>query len=385
MQLENVLPGPARLLLVLPTEETVAKALRFGLAVWVIAQPHRHSAAWLRDTARSAEIVPVEGRDVAALAADVAQRHAVNYVLPTEFAAAGASAGRLLGDIAAIRRLFDEDDRAVVRSGRAASIAELTGLLDRVGFPTLVRSATAPAVLLRDHTELADWAGPDTGQQGPWLVEEYLTGPRFTVSTLTVDGMHHVVGISAWRQPDNAVVTGAGIDGPAHGWLHPAPLSSRDRVALVATATGLLDLADYEFGPAQVDVVLTGQGVRVVTARPRFASLGIPRLIELTTGFDPEIALLGALASEPIVPPVEHQHAATEFLPFPPEIVRSACESAEIADLPGVRELHLPTASDDPADPGQRGFLVVCGVSAADVERDTERIRRRLHAALHPF
>jgi hypothetical protein len=370
MTLENVRLGPPRLLLVLPTEETVAKALRFGLAVWVITEPHRHSAAWLRDTARLAEIVPVDGRDVATLAADVAHRHAVNYVLPTEFAVTGGDA----------KRLFDENDRAVVRSGRAASIAELSRLLDRVGLPAVIRSATAPAALLRDHTELAGWADPRAGRRGPWLVEEYLTDPRFTVSTLTMDGMHHVVGISAWRQPDDA---GAGIDVPAHGWLHPAPLSSRDRAALAASATGLLDLADYEFGPAHIDVVLTGNGVRVVTARPRFADHGILRLIELTTGFDAELALLGALASEPIVPPAEHQYAATEFLPYPPELVRSVCASAEITELPGVRELHLPTRSTGPAGSGESGFLVVCGPSAADVERDTKLVRRRLRAALH--
>ncbi len=381
MTLENVLLGPPRLLLVLPTEETVAKALRFGLAVWVITEPHRHSTAWLRDTARSAEIVPVDGQDVATLAVDVAQRHAVNYVLPTEFAVTGGDAKRLFGDGAAIRRLLDENDRGAVRSGHAASVAELTGLLDRIGFPAVIRSATEPATLLRDHTELAGWADPRADRRGPWLVEEYLTDPRFTVSTLTVDGMHHVVGISAWRQPDGA---GEGIDLPAHGWLHPAPLSSRDRAALVASATGLLDLAGYEFGPAHIDVVLTGHGVRVVTVRPRFASHGILRLIELTTGFDAEIALLGALASEPIVPPAEHQYAATEILPFPPELVGSVCESAEITELPGVRELHLPTTADEPARSGQPGFLVVCGPSAADVERDTQLVRRRLRAALRP-
>jgi hypothetical protein len=364
-----VLAGPNRLMLVLPAEELVAKALRFGLAVWVVTDPRRHSADWLRMIEQRAELVLAEGERVTAAAAETARRHGITHVLPTDYGMTDRAAPLRLDDTPALRRLLNENDRSVVRARSARSIVEVVALLQGFGFPAVIRSDTAPAVLVRDHDELDRWAR-EVGS-GPWLVEEFLPGPEFVVSTLTVDGMHRVIGITERK------TTGA-ADLSASDYLHPATLSPRDRAAVAATVSGLLDLADYEFGPAQTKVMITPRGPCVVNSNSSFGRHRIPRLIELASGFDPETELLRALSGEPLTPPTINQAAALGFLAVPDGGLDAATGLAEVMALPGVRELNLPFRSGRRASVTARGFAVVSGESVPVVFGRLRRIRRLL-------
>ncbi|GGZ16130.1 hypothetical protein GCM10010387_05780 [Streptomyces inusitatus] len=82
------------------------------------------------------------------------------------------------------------------------------------------------------------------GYAGPHLADEPPAGPRFRVRTLTVDGMHLVVDITALK--------------PA------APPSEAERAGIRATVRALLDLAGFEHGSAQTEAVLTTDGCHIV-------------------------------------------------------------------------------------------------------------------------
>jgi hypothetical protein len=375
MEVGAVPPGPNQLLLVLPDEELVAKALRVGIAVWVITDPRRHTTAWLRAVERQAELVLVRSGRVAEVAVETARRHGIPHVLPIEYSVAGRSSARQLTDTAAMRRLLNMNDRSVVRSRQAGSIAEVIALLRRFGFPSVVRSAAAPPVLVPDDDALSRWARAD--RLGPWLVEKFLVGPQFVVSTLTVDGMHRVIGVTAKRTTETADL-GEG------DYLHPAALSSRDRALVAATVTGLLDLADHEFGPAQTNVVLTTNGPCVVSSGVWFDRHRIPRLIELASGFDPETELLRALNGKPITPPTTNRCAALGVLSPPNGRLVSVSTLAEATALPGVFELHLPPEPEYRVPAEARGFVVVSGETKAEVVDRLRQIRQLLHAQIRP-
>jgi hypothetical protein len=319
----------------------------------------------------------VPADQAAQAAVHTAREHGISHVLPIEYGTAGRAAARLLADPAGVRRLLDESERPLVWSRQAGSVTEVAALLRRFGFPAVVRSTTgtgpgrtaAPTVLLNDRDALDQWAR--TAQQGPWLVEEFLPGPEVVVSTLTVDGMHQVVGVTAKEHADDLTPI---------AYLHPAALSEHDHAAVAATVTGLLDLADYEFGPAQTNVVLTRRGPCVVASRTWFGKHKIPRLIELTSGFDPETELLRAVNGELFAPPTTNRCAALGFLSLRGGSSASATGSAAVTALPGVCELNLPSPPDQRVRTETCGFVVVCGESPAQVTGRLERVRLLLDA-----
>lgn len=73
-------------------------------------------------------------------------------------------------------------------------------------------------------------------------VEGAEPGRRFTIETMTTDGMHRVV---ALRSEDCVPVTG------------------EDRAVLRSTVTALLDLTDHQEGAARTEVTLSAHGPRI--------------------------------------------------------------------------------------------------------------------------
>ncbi|MFE4960864.1 hypothetical protein ACFRCW_44890 [Streptomyces sp. NPDC056653] len=82
---------------------------------------------------------------------------------------------------------------------------------------------------------------------------------EFGVETLTVSGMHTLVGVTARPTAD-----------------HPFPASpgAAETVVLGSVVRALLDLAGYEAGTAHTVVVLTGRGARVIACTGPFDEAG---------------------------------------------------------------------------------------------------------------
>lgn len=179
----------------------------------------------------------------------------------------------------------------MVRTRVVATAGAVPGVVAEIGLPAVLRSGDDETVV-RSGAALAEWARRHEHRSGPFAAGEFVPGPEVVVTTLTHDGMHRVVGVTAQR----AV---------AHGvrYLFPATVGEAEAREVRATVTAMLDLVGYEFGPAETSVVLSGRGPRIVRARPGFGSRGIARLIEVTTGFDVQTELCRALAGVPVRPP----------------------------------------------------------------------------------
>jgi biotin carboxylase len=197
--------------------------------------------------------------------------------------------------------------------------------------------------LLRRPADLDRWetAVRREGTPGPYLVEDYLTGPEFSVETLSCDGVHQVVGITAKRTtgPPGFVET---------GHVFPAPLPEPQATAVRRATTALLDRAGYRFGPAHTEVILTPRGPRIVESQARLGGDRIPLLIATATGFDIERAVFDALADgRPAPPPTPHRYAAIRFFRLPPGRLAGTGDTDAIRALPHVHALHFPFRPGD--------------------------------------
>ncbi|MFI8101504.1 ATP-grasp domain-containing protein [Streptomyces sp. NPDC086023] len=398
--------GAGRLLMVMPYEQLVRKAVEAGFRVWSVWDPKLRAPDYLAKVAAHSEgLALVDFDDEAALRALVARmatEHRVDHVLHlgseasmapvlAEAEALGlspntAEAVRLLNDKNAMRRLLNRNGVSVVRAREAATLADVEPLLAEFGLPAVVKPGNSAGsrgiALVREPADLAEWTAriKAAGIEGPFIVEDYLEGPEFSVETLTVDGMHQVVGITA-KQTSGA----PGFVETGH--IHPAPLDPADAAAIRATTTALLDLAGYRFGPAHTEVILTPSGPRIVESQARLGGDRIPLLVEVAGGFDLEAGIFRALAGEPVTTPAPERYAAIGFFRLPAGRLESVDGLAELAELPYVHAVVFPFAPGDvlphTTDSGSRhGYAVVDAASPAGAAERIASVQAGLRATI---
>ncbi|MFF5705157.1 ATP-grasp domain-containing protein [Streptomyces sp. NPDC012794] len=374
---------PGRILMVMPYEQLVRKAVEAGFQVWSIWDPALRPPDYLDAVAaHSRELLLADFTDEAALRALVARtalEHDVQYVLHlgseatmapvlAEAEALGLSPNtaesvRLLNDKHAMRGLLNAGGVSVVRARRAETLAEVEPLLAEFGLPAVVKPTNTAGsrgiALVRTADDLDEWtervkAG---GFEGPFIIEDFLEGPEYSVETLTVGGTHHVVGITAKQTsgPPGFVET---------GHIHPAPLDAADAEAVRDTVTALLDLTGYAFGPAHTEVILTPAGPRIVESQARLGGDRIPLLVEVATGYDLEAAIFRGLAGEDVTVPAPHRYASIGFFQLPAGRLESVEGLDGLRALDHVHGVHFPYAPGDvlprTTDSGTRhGYAVV--------------------------
>jgi biotin carboxylase len=359
-----------RLLLVMPYRDHARKAVAAGFRVYSICDPARQRPGDLAELrAHSAELVHTDLGDAAGLRRVVtgtARRHRVARVVAMGWEDThlpAAAAARELGialnppevlaridDKAAMRETLQDWGRPEVWSARAESPEHARELLGWLDLPVVAKpaglSASRGVHLIRGADDVRAWSRrlDAYGYTGPVLLEEYLRGPEFSVETLTVDGVHHVVGVTA-----KDVTPGPEFVETGH--RHPAALAEPDRAAVAAEATELLRASGYRFGPAHTEVVLTARGPRIVESQARLGGDRIPLLVELATGFDLEAAVFAALAGKPVETPIADRLGCVTYFRFAPGRLRSVRGLDELARLPFVREVDFPFEPGDVLPP----------------------------------
>lgn len=373
--------APQRLLLVCPSPRLAHEAVAAGFAVRVLADARRPHGGILSE----APVELVDFTDAAALTEAIetsARMHRTERLLAfagsAELPAVAetatrlglcpnpADAARLLGERAAMRALLNGSRHSYVAAARVRTAQELPAAVEQIGTAVTVRPL--PPLSQDSALRLMGTVGEHS-----YLVEEHLVGPEFGVVTLTVDGMHRVVGIAAL----------GGAWYPGSSCLFPAPLGEREEAEARAITTELLDLAGYEFGFAYTVVVLTADGPRVVRSQARYPDEPLPSLIELATGFRAEAELFQALAGKPVQPPTVHRCAAAASYRLPAGRLLSVSGLEAVSELPGVHKVHFPYASgDDIPRPGHgaEGYVTLTAESAQDAAQTVAAAGRLLRA-----
>jgi hypothetical protein len=388
MAFETRSSSAARLLLVLPDPHLARTAVRSGLDVWLVINEGRQAADFSVGADRLIRVQEGDREALHSAVIDAIARYDIAYTLNANGTPLGgrpsangsqpdgaSGSVHLLDDVQAVRLILSHSGLWHFDVHQPDTTSAATEAVRNLGFPAVIHSTEADVAVVRSVAELAEWrtAREAAGAGGPYLVEESLEGPRLVVTTLTVDGMHSVVGITAW------------LPGPlGPGYVYPATLAEADKGSVRAAARSLLDLAGYQFGPAQTSVVLTSRGPQVVRSRSRFGAYQIPRLIELAAGLDVRAELFRMLVGAPFRPPDPRWFAAIGFLP---DSVRGRAaapfaEPAQVLALPGVSELHVPTAAENLSGPGpvdtERAYVITEGVSLAAVAESMSAVRRML-------
>ncbi|MFI0967927.1 ATP-grasp domain-containing protein [Streptomyces sp. NPDC021080] len=376
----------------MPYRQFVRKAQTAGFWVAAIWDPRLESPEYLDDVRALADLyVTADFRDEEALRRTVravALEHDASliyhigreetmvsaYEVAEELRAElnPAAAIRVLADKHAMRELLAKRGLSPVAFVAAPTRREVPDAVRRIGFPAVVKPAALAGsrgvYLWREPADQVPWTAllDQYGYDGPFLVEEYLRGPEYSVETLSQDGRHQVVGITGklLGPPPLFVET---------GHVHPAPLPEDRRRAVEDLTEQFLTACGYRFGPAHTEVIWTPRGPRIVESQARLGGDRIPRLIELATGLDIEQAVFAALKGAPVKPPTPTAAAAVRFFTLPPGHVDAIRGLETVEALGHVDELSLRLSPGDTVpevrdSKSRHGHVIVSGASPEEAQ-----------------
>jgi S-sulfo-L-cysteine synthase (3-phospho-L-serine-dependent) len=263
----------------------------------------------------------------------------------------------------------------------ATSADEDRELAAQLRYPVVVKpcseAGSTGVKLVHDAEQLVTHAGGlrarGTNERGQGtdervLIESVIEGPEYSVETLTFGpGDTRLVGITAKLLSRLPHFVEMGHDFPAR----LAPELERTIGQAVAQA---LAAVGFDFGPAHIELRLTGRGPVIVEINPRLAGGMIPELIRYASGVDLLAVWLDMLCGRPVdLRPSCQQFASIRFFTAPRAGRLAGVEGIEQAgQLPYVRLIHLDKAPGSEVHPATRaldriGFVISSGPEAAGV------------------
>lgn len=177
-----------------------------------------------------------------------------------------------------------------------------------------------------------------------FLAEPLVAGDEYSVETFSRDGRHEI----------QAVVrkVTAPLSFVELGHRTPAQLDPALRTAVGDRVRAFLDRVGLRDGPAHTEVITGPRGPHIIESHARTGGDGIPELVTLVTGRDPETEMLAHFAGVPApapVPPVAAA-AAKIYLTAPGTgRIRAIEGEAEARAVPGVHTLDLDVGPGDRA------------------------------------
>ncbi|MGC9537124.1 hypothetical protein [Streptomyces sp. UG1] len=260
----------------MPDDELVRAAVTAGFDLWVVQHPH----GWLPQGMRTERVLvgnPAAAADgeLYRLVTLLVRRYGIGQILcgPGADGAVRAVVRRVrrerpelwwrdpvedrLTGPASLRRLLREGMHPPVRAEEAGSVAAVCTVAERFGLPVAIkpggsRARRADTAVVRDRAELAAWTRQ--AGSGTHVVEELLVGPLFRVETLSLGGMHHVVGVERRETP-------GAVRREDHRQREHSPADEIPGIR--SCVRELLDLAGFMTGVLRIDTVLTRDGPRI--------------------------------------------------------------------------------------------------------------------------
>lgn len=110
------------------------------------------------------------------------------------------------------------------------------------------------------------------------IVEEFILGPEFSVETYSHNGKHKIITVTEKLKDEKSFVE--------LGHIIPARISSDDNESIRAKVMKVLEALNVQNGPVHTEIILSPKGPRVVETQLRLGGDMIPRLMQLSTGYD---------------------------------------------------------------------------------------------------
>ncbi|MDT0391745.1 ATP-grasp domain-containing protein [Streptomyces dubilierae] len=300
------------------------------------------------------------------------------------------TAVELTRDKARTRELLDRHGLSPVRHRLCAGVEEARAFRRELGGGPVVLKPrdgglSEGVYLAASEQELTErWAWSRRVADGPLLVEEFLTGPEFSVESVSVGGRHEIAAVTekVTTELPRFVETGHQV---------PARLDETSRTAVEELVTRFLDLIEQRDGPVHTELRLTPSGPRLIEAQTRVGGDQIWELCELVSGVDLMAETFCALLGLPRPPrtPVAGA-AAIRFFSYENVRVLGVDGLAEAATAPGVHRLHCTLEAGRELGPltsstARQGYVLCTGTDTAAATAAAERAHDLVKVVTQPL
>ncbi|MFF0482770.1 ATP-grasp domain-containing protein [Streptomyces sp. NPDC004435] len=306
-----------------------------------------------------------------------ASRVAIDLGVPGE----NLSAVLATRDKTRTRALLDRHGLSPVRHRICATRAEAAAFLSELGGRPLVLKPPSGGLsegvyAVESAQQLPErwaWTAAVAGRE-PVLAEEYLTGPEYSVESISRHGVHEVVMVT------EKLTTG--LPGFVElGHQVPARLDAGALEAIEKLVLEFLEVIGQRTGPVHSELRLTPDGPRLIEAQTRVGGDQIWELCEMVSGVDQITETMSALLGRPDPPRVPRARAAAiRFFARENARVRHVDGLADAARAPGVvrsvctlrpgQDLGPLLSSDS-----RQGYVLCAGDSTSDAVARAEAAR----------
>lgn len=238
--------------------------------------------------------------------------------------------------------------------------------------------------IVETNAELAErWAWTELVADGPILVEEYLSGPEYSVESVSRDNKHEVVMITEKLTTDFPRFVELGHQVPAR-------LGRSEWTEIAELIVTFLDLIDQKVGPVHSEVKMTPSGPRIIEAQTRVGGDQIWEMCEMVSGVDMIAETFATLLALP--PPQRTpraQAAAIRFFSYENGRILDVRGVSAAERAPGVvrvrctleagRELGRLTSSES-----RQGYVLCHGLTTADAVTKAESAHDLVRVVLTP-
>ena len=239
--------------------------------------------------------------------------------------------------------------------------------------------------VVHDADGLADgWRWTRRATDGPVLAEEFLTGPEYSVESISHDGRHEIAAVTEKLTTPLPRFIELGHQAPAR-------LDGADHAAVVELVTTFLTLVGQRTGPAHTEIRLTPHGPRIIESQTRFGGDQIWELCELVSGVDLMSETVAALLGLP--QPGRQRGAGGAAIRF------FGHENVRVVDVTGVEQArHAPGAVRVTCSlaPGQQlgpllssdsrqGYVLCTGADTAEAAQRAEAARDLVRVGAQPL
>jgi biotin carboxylase len=327
-----------------------------------VTGPYRHVAV-LADDASPAMWVEV-ARAVHAESPVGAVAAYNEHTYPEVTAVAGALGVPTVVDLELYHRVLDKSltrrvlDRHGVPGCRfevAHDAGKAAAAVEQIGFPCILKpldgEASEGVSKLTSAADLApalDGIRPSAVGRGV-LVEEFLTGPEFSVEAISVGRRHRIVAVTQ-KYADPATFV-------ERGHLVPAPLPEDTHRAVVDYVVRVLDALGFHDCPSHTELKLTPEGPRLIETHNRIGGDRIVDLVALATGVDLYDLVARQSIGEDVTSrlPDELPALASAAVWYAAPRSGPGDVLAEVAGVEAARELRGVQAVEVLRPPGSRG------------------------------
>ena len=294
-------------------------------------------------------------------------------------------------DKAAMIKAFDEHGVEHPWYFVAEGHAEFEKVLDKASFPCIMKptdnSGSRGVVLAHDRAELkhAYEYSHKESRGGAVIIEEYRQGPEFSVEVMVIDGEPHVLQIT------DKLTTGA-----PHfvemGHSQPTGQCEINREKLSDLAIRACRAVGIGCGPAHVEMILTGDGPRMVELGARMGGDCITtHLVPLSTGIDMVGATIDvATGKKPDISPKFRKGSAIRYFNTPAGRFSGVEGLEEAKRIPGIQEITIvKTIGAEITDIGSSvdriGFVIAQADTAEEAVSVCEEAIRKVRVSIEPI